>query len=151
MKSVQHLSIISVRDEYGTPKTLFLLACFDYTINPKLDVCATNINKKCERYFTKEIDALKQDWDQDFFMNPPYSQVSEFMRYAYKQHKKHNVNALILTYAKTDTKFWHNYVEGIAEVHFIKGRIKFLDEFGNLTKNTAPYPSVWIIFRKMIN
>ena len=48
---------------------------------------------------------------------------------------------------KTDTLWWHSYVEGIAEVHFQKGRIKFLDENGDLTKQSAPYPSVWIIYR----
>ena len=54
---------------------------------------------------------------------------------------------MILCYAKTDTKWWHEYVEGKAEYHFQKGRIKFLDGQGNLTKNSSPYPSVWIIIR----
>jgi len=84
------------------------------------------------------------------------------------------VNGLILTYSKTDTKWWHEYIEGKAEVHNIKGRIKFLDENGKIKKyckncktsfsgidicprcdgelreNCAPYPSCFIIYRKKL-
>jgi len=147
-KAVQHLKGITVQDEYGTPQDKLDKACIDYRIFPILDVCSNGPNAKFVCYFTKEIDTLKQEWDMDFYMNPPYSQVGVFMRYAYEQHLKHNVNALILTYSKTDTKWWHDYVENKAEVHFIKGRIKFNDERGKPTKYPAPYPSVWIIYRK---
>jgi len=82
-------------------------------------------------------------------MNPPYSRISEFMEFAYDQHKKNNVSCLILTYSKTGTRWWHRYVQGIADhVEFQKGRISFLDEYGNQTKNTAPYDSAWIVFEK---
>ncbi len=64
-------------------------------------------------------------------------------------HRKHNITLLVLTYAKTDTKWWHNYIEGKAEYYFHKGRISFNDKYGIPTKNKAPYPSVWIVFRKI--
>lgn len=147
-KSVQHLQNITIQDEYGTPIPLLRKAMFEYDVLPFLDVCATAENRKFQDYFTKEQDALTLEFLCDFFMNPPYSKVKEFIKYAHEQHKKHNVTGLILTYAKTDTKWWHEFVEGKAEVHFIKGRVKFYDQFGYLTKNSAPYPSVWIIFRK---
>ena len=57
--------------EWGTPQALFdkLHAEFDFT----LDVAASKLNHKCERYFTKEQDGLKQDWaGERCFMNPPY-------------------------------------------------------------------------------
>ena len=64
--------------------------------------------------------------------------------------KINNVELMILAYAKTDTQWWHNFVENCptCEVHFIKGRIKFLDAKGYQTKLPAPYPSVWIIYRR---
>ena len=38
-----------------------------------LDPCATHENHKCERYFTKEDDGLKQNRDNEIvFCNPPY-------------------------------------------------------------------------------
>ena len=35
-----------------------------------------------------------------------------------------------------------------AEIHHIKGRLKFLMD-GVKSKNSAPYPSCWIIYRKI--
>ena len=73
-------------------------------------------------------------------------------------NQKNQVNALILTFAKTDVKWWHDFVEDTAEVHFIKGRIRFNDKDGKpamfydkrkqkYVKGCAPYGSCWIIFR----
>ena len=146
-KSVQHLQSITTQDEYGTPIPLLRKALFDYDILPYLDVAATAENRKFQNFFSKELDALKQDWNVDFFMNPPYSKAYDFMKKAYTEHQKHDVNGLILVYSKTDTKWWHEFVEDKAEVHFIKGRVKFIDANGVLTKNSSPYPSCWIIYR----
>lgn len=146
--AVRHLELIQKKDEYGTPFNLFNDACREYNIYPKFDVAASRYNHVLYDYWTKADNSLNKDWPFDFFMNPPYSNISNFMRKAYQEHINHNVNALILTYNKTDTKWWHRYVKNKAETHFIEGRLRFLDEFGKLTKNSAPYPSVWIIYRK---
>ena len=146
-KSIKHLQSINKNDEWITPTSILRKALFDYDIYPYLDVCATELNHKFEQYYSKENDGLNQEWDQNFFMNPPYSEITQWMKKAYEQHQKYNVNALILTFAKTDTKWWHKYVEDIAEVHFIKGRLKFLTPENIPSKNSAPYPSSWIIYR----
>jgi len=171
-KAEQHLSIIHIQDEYGTKKDLYKKACEEFNINPEIDVCGSKINHVCENYITKEMDFFKCFVTEDFYMNAPYSEIYKFMERAFKVHSEKNVNALILTYAKTDTKFWHRFVEGKAEIHFIEGRLKFLDEYGNIrtycseckegysglthcpkcgqkiNENSAPYPSCWIIYRK---
>jgi len=43
-------------------------------------------------------------------MNPPYSQIYSWIKYAYEQHQKHNVNALILTFGKIGVKWFHEFV-----------------------------------------
>ncbi len=43
--------------------------------------------------------------------------------------------------ARTDTKAFHEYIYGKAEIRFVRGRLKF----GN-AKNTAPFPSMVVIF-----
>lgn len=151
-KSVEHLAIITKQDEYETPPAKFRYWCQEYNVKLLLDVCGTK--KQADRLglpfnLSKRDNALKCKWDMPFFMNPPYSQVAEWMRYAYLQALEHHVDGMILTYAKTDTKWWHDYVERNrkAEVHFIKGRIRF-NYNGKPTSNSAPYPSVVIIFRK---
>jgi phage N-6-adenine-methyltransferase len=41
-----------------------------------LDAAASHENALCEKYFTKEDDAFKQDWNGygNVFLNPPYGQ-----------------------------------------------------------------------------
>lgn len=44
--------------------------------------------------------------------------------------------------ARTDTKWFHDYVLHRAEIRFIAGRLKF-----GGAKNSAPFPSMVVIFR----
>lgn len=50
----------SKTDEWSTPQSFFdsINAEFDFN----LDVCATEENHKCDRYYTKEDDGLSQNW-----------------------------------------------------------------------------------------
>ena len=158
--SLNHLSHINIQDEYGTPKEVFKEACKKYNIHPTIDICASEKNHVLENYCDKKLNCFTREFNEDFFMNAPYSKIAKFMVFAFAQHRNHNVSVLILAYSKTDTKWWHNYVEPYAEVHFIKGRLRFNDQDGNPTvnrkissktfgkKQSAPYPSCWIIFRK---
>ena len=148
-KAVEHQAKIKVNDEYGTPPLLFLEACKKYNISPKMDYAASEVNHVCEQYATKEHNSLEWSWFQEGYLNPPYSMVGKFMQKAYNEHKQNNITLLILVYAKTDTKWWHSYVENCptCEVHFIKGRIRFLDNNGEPTQHPSPYPSVWIVYR----
>lgn len=45
--------------------------------------------------------------------------------------------------ARTDTKWFHEYINGKAEIRFVKGRLKF-----GGSKNSAPFPSMIVIFRQ---
>lgn len=149
--SVRHLSIIKSNDTWETPSKLLWDFFHKANIYPELDVCTTKTLAKRLKFpffYTKQDTALKREWVMDFFMNPPYSQIGNWIAYANTMTEKHGVRGICLTYAKTDTKWWHLFVEDNpnAEVHFIKGRIKF-DINGKPSKNSAPYPSVWIIFK----
>lgn len=148
MKSIQHLKNISVNDEWETPNIILKKAMMDFDVLPFLDVCATEQNAKFSSYFTESNDALSQKWIYPFFMNPPYSKVYDFLKHGYEQHKKYNIDGLVLIYSKTDTKYWHEFIENKAETHFIKGRIKF-EKKGIPSKSSSPYPSVWVIWRKI--
>ena len=65
--------------EWETPQNLYdeLDAEFGFT----LDVCATQENAKCERFFTKEQDGLVQSWKGErVWCNPPYGrEVGRFI------------------------------------------------------------------------
>ena len=142
---LQH-SIVNKNPNWETPQDLYDEASRKYKVRPSLDVCATRRNKKCALFFSK--DSLSKQWNKSFFMNPPYGKnvIDKWIKYAYEQHKKHNVTGIALIFSKTETKWWHKYIQDIADVHFIKGRVHFeLD--GKKVVNSAPYGSCWVIWR----
>tara|TARA_Y100001001_G_C7965491_1_gene294032 strand:+ start:826 stop:1320 length:495 start_codon:yes stop_codon:yes gene_type:complete len=144
---LQH-SIVGTYPDWETPQSLFDEACKKYKVRPTLDVCATRRNKKCATFFSKQ--SLNKQWNKSFFMNPPYGKgvIDKWIKYAYEQHLKHNVTGLALIFAKTETAWWWNYIQDKAEVYFIKGRVHFqLD--GKTPKNSAPYGSCWVIWRRV--
>lgn len=44
--------------------------------------------------------------------------------------------------ARTDTRWFHEFIYGKAEIRFVRGRLKF----GNAT-NSAPFPSMVVVWR----
>ena len=61
----------------------------------------------------------------------------------YIEGQKPNTTVVMLIPARTDTKYFHNYIYHDAkEIRFIKGRLKF----GN-SKNSAPFPSMIVIYQ----
>ena len=77
-----------------------------------------------------------------FFCNPPYSQIELWARKCYLENYINNCTIVMLVPARTDTKWFHNYVYGKSEIRFIKGRLHF-----NNSKNSAPFPSMLVIYK----
>lgn len=76
------------------------------------------------------------------FCNPPYSKIKDWVKKCYEESLKPGTLVAMLIPARTDTKWFHDYILHRSEVRFIKGRLKF----GN-SKNSAPFPSMIVIFR----
>ena len=75
--------------------------------------------------------------------NPPYGrELNKWVKKAYETAQQGETVVMLLP-ARTDTKWFHEYIYGKAEIRFIKGRLKF---GGN--KNAAPFPSMVIIFKE---
>jgi phage N-6-adenine-methyltransferase len=130
----------SDRQDWETPAYLFraLDAEFHFT----LDVCALPHNAKCARYFTPEQNGLAQDWGHEVcWCNPPYDDVTEWARKCWLASLG-GATVVLLAFSRTDTKWFHNFVYGKAELRFIKGRVKFVG-----AKSGAPAPSMLAIFR----
>ena len=144
--ATRHLSNINKNDLWETPPDELKYMCDALGFQPQLDVCATISNTKCKKFYTEKDNALTQSWAVDWFCNPPYSKVNQFVRYGLGQCRQHQVNGMMLTFAKTDTKWFHELLalRGIMLL-FHKGRIKFL--LNGIPKGSAPYPSVWIMIK----
>lgn len=126
----------SKTDLWSTPNDLFneLNQEFNFT----LDVCATPENAKVPKFFTREIDGLAQSWDgQRCWMNPPYGR--EISKWVKKASESEFVVALLP--ARTDTRWFHDYIYKKRETRFFKGRLKF-----GGAQNSAPFPSMLVVF-----
>ncbi len=137
-----HESLYSSRsEEWGTPLSFFqkLNEEFNFT----LDACASEENKKVDSFFSKEQDGLAQDWGKNVvWMNPPYGKnIGDWMRKAYESSLG-GATVVALVHSRTDTRWFHNWVYGKAELRFVKGRLKFGDG-----KQSAPFPSLLAIYR----
>lgn len=127
----------SKTDVWETPQTFFdeLNREFHFTC----DVCAVPQNAKCGKFYTPEQNGLDQPWGGVCWMNPPYGrQIGKWV----KKAAESDATVVCLLPARTDTKWFHDYIYGKAEVRFVRGRLKF----GN-SKNSAPFPSMVVIFR----
>lgn len=131
----------STTQEWATPQTVFdeLDAEFHFTLDP----CSTHENAKCEKHYTLEDDGLSQSWSGEIvFCNPPYNQLSKWAKKCHDEFEK-GTTVVMLTPARTDTRWFHSFIYGKAELRFIQGRIKF----GN-AKHNAPFPSMIAVFNK---
>lgn len=110
---------------------------FDFTLDP----CATHENHKCEKYYTQEQDWLEQSRDNEIvFCNPPYWR--EINKRVQKWAFARGGVVVMLLPARTDTAWFHDYIYHKSEIRFIRWRLKFGD-----SKNSAPFPSMVVIFR----
>lgn len=134
----------SKTDNWATPQDFFdkLNEEFHFTLDP----CANEENHKCNLFYTKEQDGLTKDWGGGHvvFCNPPYGkEIADWVRYSYEQSQKPNTTVVMLIPARTDTRYFHDYIYGKAEIRFIKGRLKFGD-----ATTAAPFPSMVVVYRK---
>ena len=127
--------------EWSTPQAFFdkLNKGFNFTLDP----CADATNAKCQTYYTTKENGLAQNWGgHHVFVNPPYGRrIGEWIEKGYKESHKHNTVVVMLLPARTDTKWWHDYVMKAKEVHLVRGRLKF----GGCSA-PAPFPSAVVLF-----
>lgn len=107
-----------------------------------LDACALPNNAKCTRYYTPSDDGLSQTWGGRVWCNPPYGrEIGKWVRKAWESSLD-GATVVMLLPARTDTRWFHDYIYGKSEIRFIKGRLKF-----GGCENSAPFPSMIVIYR----
>lgn len=126
-----------------TPQDFFnkLKDIFNFT----LDVCALPENAKCEKFYTPADNGLEQKWEGGVWCNPPYGKdIEAWVRKASYEIKQDYCNFIVMLIpARTDTKWFHNYVLPYSKIFYIKGRLKF-----GSNKGSAPFPSILAIYFK---
>lgn len=134
----------SQKMEWETPQKLFdkLNAEFHFTLDP----CCTKETAKCEKFYTKEDDGLSKSWENEIvFCNPPYGkEISQWVEKC-SNEAKNGATVVMLIPARTDTRYFHKFIYGKAEIRFIKGRLKF--SLNGEVFYPAPFPSMIVIFK----
>lgn len=144
--------------EWSTPPDFF--AKVEAEFGPfDLDPCATRENAKAPRWYDRQEDGLSRHWEGKVWINPPYGrEIGAWVRGAattgcwgphlkgFNDHGHPDLTLIVMLLpARTDTKWWHDYVIPYAsEIRFIKGRLKF-----GGAKNSAPFPSALVVFRRL--
>lgn len=112
-----------------------------------LDPAASDENHKCEKYYTRSDNGLRQSWyGHSVFLNPPYGrEIFRWMRKCAIERFNTKVICALIP-CRTDTIWFQEYVfKHVAELYFVKGRIKFKD-----ANNSAPFPSAVVIYYPVI-
>ena len=135
----------SLTDCWGTPK--------------KIKEKYKNYYDPCPYPKPAEYNGLDEDWlpQKQIFVNPPYSNIKPWAKKCYDtiveaKSKGVAIEIDMLIPARTDTTYFHDYIYNIAEIKFIKGRLKFVDLTGVSKKVTsAPFPSIVCSYKNKPN
>ncbi len=165
---VSNALFTSKSQEWETPHSFFNK--INQTYNFTLDACATEDNKKCEKFFSEQQNGLKQSWaNETVWLNPPYEPARNkckkncnrltcekrghhilepiagqmaWVKKAYEEVQENNCNCVVcLLPARTDTKLFHHFVMKSSMVVFLKGRLRFVG-----APSSSVFPSMLVTF-----
>jgi site-specific DNA-methyltransferase (adenine-specific) len=127
----------SKSDKWATPKDLYdkLNDEFHFDFDP----CPIDWKEG-------DPNGLTIEWGSCSFVNPPYSNVAKWIEKSNIEWKK-GKKIVMLINAITDTKAFHEYILGNAEIRFIKGRVKFVNPKNPKILNPNVKPSIIVVFK----
>lgn len=123
------------KQDYGTPKGFLeavkqKLHIEDFTI----DLAASAENSVTNFYIGEEQNSLVQDWAGYTgwcWLNPPFADIEPWAKKAYVESTKGAHIAMLVPLSIA--QWWVYWVEQMAYVHLLNGRLTFVGE-------TKPYP-----------
>ena len=113
------------RTDWATPQEFFDEINKEFGFN--LDPCASVENHKCPEFYTVEDNGLTKGWEgKRVFCNPPYGrEIAAWVEKCYREGTKDNTLVVMLIPARTDTRYFHDFIINRAEIRFIPGRLRF--------------------------
>lgn len=80
------------------------------------------------------------------FCNPPYGKtIAEWVRKCSMEASRKGTLVVMLLPARTDTRWFQQYILNRAEIRFVKGRLRF--ETNGIPGGPAPFPSMIVVMR----
>lgn len=128
-------------DVWLTPRYILESLGDDFDLDPAYSPPRPLYTAK--NYYGEEEDGLKQPWFGKVFCNPPYGRMTGKFAEKAKTHD----NSILLTFARTETLWWHTHVWNSASaIFFFKGRLKFINSETLTVGDASPAPSVLIAY-----
>ena len=127
----------SKSDKWQTPTELYNKLNSEFNFN--FDPCPIDWEQG-------DPDGLAIEWGSSTFVNPPYSKVALWIKKSHEEWKKGKTVVMLIN-AVTDTKAFHDYIYGQAEIRFLKGRVSFINPEEPNKKQPSPKPSMLVIYR----
>jgi hypothetical protein len=145
--------LITKVEEFTERKVAFDLAALERTAKAKR-WCGPG-SPVCEdafEYVDKLVSKLRSPhpgFEGVFWLNPPYARAGgglhKWLELAHRL-AQWGFPVAVLTFARTDTKAWHEFVPQSRAVVLLKGRVKFIDPETMEERHPAPAPSCIIYF-----
>lgn len=92
-------------------------------------------------YMSKYDEFEKNYFNENLFINPPYSKLEQVVEWLIKQLENNKCICLLIP-ARTDTKYFHKLLKYKPSIWFMRGSLKFNDV------GSAPFPSLILCFYK---
>ena len=117
------------QDGYRTPDYIYKYYHKQY--NFVCDVAASEADRKCMNYYTKESDGLCQSWFISNFCNPPYSRkngnyLGDWVERGYIESQNGSTSLFILPLGFT-SKWFNGLVKNKARIELPDERIEFIN------------------------
>ena len=122
------------RDSRFTPAD-FMVGIYAAFGEIDLDPCGHTLSPVIARrriLLSEGGDGLVDDWSGMLvFVNPPYSELSAWLRRAYDQWQSGNVATVVcLVPVRTDSTWFHETLSADADIYLLQGRVRFLNSLG---------------------
>jgi phage N-6-adenine-methyltransferase len=131
-------------DEWRTPPEVFTPLAAEF--GPfDLDPCCRTESALAPKFYTPTENGLLREWNGRVWLNPPYSNPAPWLRRAIDA-AQHGALIVALLPASTCTAWFHDLVLPLAEVRFLRGRVRFIGWAGTPIDRPKS-PSIVAIYR----
>ena len=124
-----------------TPPSIFELLNLRFD----LDCCAPTGGVPwipADQHYSLPQDGLTEPWFGKVWCNPPYGKETPKWLEKMNSHR----NGVCLVFARTDTKWFHDYVSKADALLFLKGRVQFVDGLKKTSGSGSTCGSVLIAY-----
>lgn len=125
-------------DEWYTPPEIFESLGIGFDLDPAAPPGGVPW-VPASRHFSKSDDGLSRPWSGRVWLNPPYGRQTARWLDRLTQHG----DGLALVFARTDTRWFHEYVPRSTVVCYLAGRLRFIRADG-VRGDSAGAPSMLI-------